>query len=167
MMVTVPHPGYGRKKQECWDQMIDGLGLICQRAETLGVDIVLEALTYHEGGNLLTSVDDLVKAIEEVGSCRLKSMIDLVPPFIANEPISEYFQKLGDCCRYLHLCNSDGISEFHERLGQGLIPLQDCMQIAKRYGYDGWCSIELLTPYFRDPELYLSEAKRYLEQIKP
>lgn len=165
IQITVPHPGYGRPKAECWDQMIYGLTKISERAQELGIKVILEALTFHEGGNLLTSVDDLVKAIDEVNIPSLMSMIDVVPPFIANEPFSEYFDKLGDKMQYIHLCNSDNISEFHSQLDQGHIPLKDFFRITKRYGYRGWASVELLAPYFRDPELYLSESKRILDQM--
>lgn len=165
IQITVPHPGYGRPKQECWEQMIEGLSAISRRAQELGIQVILEALTFHEGGNLLTSADDLVKALAEVNSPSLMSMIDVVPPFIANEPFSDYFDKLGDKVQYVHLCNSDNISEFHSQLNQGHIPLTDFFRVLKRYGYNGWVSIELLAPYFRDPELYLSESKRILDKI--
>lgn len=163
MQLTIPHPGYGRNKKECWDQMIEGLSKVSRKAEEKGIKLILESLTVHEGGNLLTSIDDLVKAIEEVNSPALMSMIDVVPPFIANEPFSEYFEKLGDKMQYIHLCNSDNISEYHSQLDQGHIPLVDFFRVVKRFGYEGWASLELLAPYFRDPELYLSQAKRLLD----
>ena len=63
------------------------------------------------------------------------------------------------------MCNSDNVTEFHAQLDDGHIPLADFFRILKRYGYNGWASIELLAPYFRDPELYLSESMRILDKI--
>ena len=167
MQITIKHPGYGRSRREVWKLMTEGLKELCEKAEKEKVDIILESLSPSEG-NVITCVDDIKEVQEGVGSGRLCTMIDMVPPFIANEPYSEYFDKLGDTMEYIHICNSDGKTEFHMQLEDpaGVIPLFDFFRVIKRCGYDGWCSIELLAPYFRDPELYLSESARTIEKIR-
>lgn len=167
LQITAPHPGYLVDKDEAWSYVVYGLGRICERAGELGVKVIIESLTYSEGGNLLTTADDLVKIIKDVDHPALCSMIDVVPPFIANEPYSEYFDKLGDKMCYLHICNSDGVTELHTQLDDpnGHIPLVDFFRIVKRYDYKGWASIELLAPYFRDPELYLAGAVRFMHKV--
>lgn len=159
MQITVKHPGYGRSRRDIWKLLEEGLTEICEKAQEEQVDIILESLTPSEG-NVITCVDDIVEIQKRVGSPALCTMIDAVPPFIANEPYAEYFDKLGETMKYVHICNSDGKTEFHTRLNDpaGEIPLDDFFGILRRRGYDGWCSLELLAPYFRDPELYLSEA---------
>jgi protein FrlC len=113
-------------------------------------------------------VDDILELQERVNSPALCAMIDMVPPFIANEPYSDYLERLGTSMKYVHICNGDGATEFHMQLDErnGVIPVTDFFRILKRYGYDGWCSLELLNPYFRDPELYLSEAQRCIRRIR-
>ena len=167
IQITAPHPGYLTDKNDNWSYLVHGLSKICERAGTLGIKVIIEALTFSEGGNLLTSVDDLVQIIHDVKHPALHSMIDVVPPFIANEPFSEYFDKLGNKMIYLHICNNDGVTEFHSHLDDpnGQIPLTDFFRIVKRYGYNGWASVELLAPYFRDPELYLAGSVRVMERI--
>ena len=134
--------------------------------EELGVDIILESLSPSEG-NTITNADDIVKLQKRVGSKALCTMIDVVPPFIANEPYSEYFDKLNGTMKYVDICNSDGATEFHMQLDdpKGVLPLIDFFRILKINKYDGWCSTELLAPYFRDPELYLSQSMRAIEYI--
>ena len=158
MQITAPHPGYGRNREEVWEQLIEGLSVVAKRAEELGVNMVLEHLSYSEGGNVLDTCDNICRAISEVGSPALVSMIDVVPPFLANEPYAEYFEKLGGRLQYLHLCNNDGVTEVHDPLDQGVIPLQEFFCTVRRFGYNGWSSIELLAPYFRDPEMYLRHS---------
>ena len=166
MQITAKHPGYGRDREEVWDDKTEGIGKLCKRAEELGVDIILESLSPSEG-NTITNADDIVKLQKRVGSKALCTMIDVVPPFIANEPYSEYFDKLNGTMKYVHICNSDGATEFHMQLDdpKGVLPLIDFFRILKRNKYDGWCSTELLAPYFRDPELYLSQSMRAIEYI--
>lgn len=166
MQITIKHPGYGRSRKEIWNVMEDSLNRLCRKAEKEDVDIILESLSPSEG-NVITCADDIVQIQERVQSKSLCSMIDVVPPFIANEPYSEYFDKLGATMKYVHICNSDGKTEFHMQLNDsaGQIPLIDFFRILKRNKYDGWCSTELLAPYFRDPELYLSESMRAIKDI--
>ena len=166
MQITAKHPGYGRDREEVWAILTEGVGALCKRAEEVGVDIILESLSPSEG-NTITCADDIAKLQRLVGSGALCTMIDVVPPFIANEPYSEYFDKLNGTMKYVHICNSDGATEFHSQLDDaaGVLPLVDFMRILKRNHYDGWCSTELLAPYFRDPELYLSQSMRAIDRI--
>ena len=129
--------------------------------------VIIEHLSYSEGGDLLTTADDLVKVIRDVNRPALYSMIDVVPPFLANEPYAECLEKLGEKMDYLHLCNNDGVTEVHTPLDDpnGVLPLKDFFRVIKRYGYNGWASIELLAPYFREPEMYLAGSIKYLESI--
>lgn len=166
MQITMKHPGYGRNRKEIWKLMEDGLREICFKAAEQNVDIILESLTPSEG-NMITCVDDIAEIQERVHSSALCTMIDVVPPFIANEPYSEYFDKLNGTMKYVHICNSDGKTEFHSQLNDsyGTIPLHDFFRILRRNQYDGWCSLELLAPYFREPELYLSQAAGTIHDI--
>ena len=166
MQITAPHPGYRIDRKAVWNQLVEGVGRLCDRAAGLGVDVLMESLTPSEG-NLITTAGDLKALIDEVGSPALKGMLDLVPPVVANEPFSEYFWALGDRMAYVHLCNSDGATEYHSQLDDagGVIPMEELFLLLKRQGYDGWCSLELLAPYFKDPELYLIQAARVLERI--
>ena len=167
MQVTVPHPGYMRDKEEVWTQTAAGLKALSKRAGELGVKVVLEQLTYSEGGNLLSTADDLVKMLREVNEPALVSMLDNVPTFVANEPFSECFAKLGDKIDYVHIGNSDAYSEVHLRLDEydGQIPLADFFSVLKRVGYQGWVSMEMQAPYFKDPELYIAGTMRILSDI--
>ena len=167
IQITAPHPGYLVNKDEVWEHLVYGLTKISERAGELGVKVIIEHLSYSEGGDLLTTADDLVKVIRDVNRPALYSMIDVVPPFLANEPYAECLEKLGEKMDYLHLCNNDGVSEVHTPLDDpnGVLPLKDFFRVIKRYGYNGWASIELLAPYFREPEMYLAGSIKYLESI--
>ncbi|MCD7895821.1 MAG: TIM barrel protein [Planctomycetaceae bacterium] len=166
MQITAPHPGYRIDREAVWNQLADGVGQLCSRAEAVGVDVLMESLTPSEG-NLITTAADLKRLIDHVGSPALKGMLDVVPPVIANEPFDEYFWALRDRMAYVHLCNSDGVSEYHAQLDAtgGVIPLRELFILLKNRRYDGWCSMELLAPYFKDPELYLVESARSLAGI--
>ena len=162
MLLTLPHPGHLARKRDIWKLVLEPLRRLCARAEALGVTVVLETLTPSES-NLVTTADEASALIEDVGSQAMTAMMDLVPPVIANEPVSNYFDFLQNRMDYIHLCNSDGVTEFHARLDEGVLPLQDVFTLLKRQKFEGWCSLEILAPYYKDPELYLAQSKRLIE----
>ena len=166
MQITAPHPGYGIDKALVWRQLVEGVGTLCQTAQRLGVRVLMESLSPSEG-NLITTAADLQALIDQVGSPALGGMLDLVPPVVANEPFSEYFSVLGERMEYVHLCNSDGATELHTSLDDpnGVISMPALFAVLKACGYDGWCSVELLAPYFKDPELYLVQSARVLVDV--
>ena len=124
---------------------------------------MLETLSPSES-SVVTTADEAVSLIAEVGSKAMITMMDLIPPLIANEPISNYFELPGQRMEYVHICNSNGTDEFHSRLDDGVIPMRDVFTLLKRRGFKGWCSLELLNPYFKDPELYLAHSKRLIDE---
>ncbi len=115
MQITAKHPGYGVKRETVWEYLEEGTSILCRRAGELGVDIILESLSPSEG-NTITCVDDILQLQERVKSPALCAMIDMVPPFIANEPYSDYLERLGASMKYVHICNGDGATEFHMQL---------------------------------------------------
>lgn len=166
MQITLPHPGYQTDRGEVWKNVIEIIAKLAKRAEELGLIIVVEPLSPSEG-NVICNVHDLVSLFKEIKSPALKGMLDVVPAVIANEPFSEYFEVLGDNMDYIHFSNSDGKTEFHMDLenSDGVIPITDMFSVFAGENYDGWCSLELLNPYFKDPELYLAQAARIIDDI--
>ncbi len=68
---------------------------------------------------------------------------------IANEPYSEYFDNLNGTMKYVHICNSDGATDFHMQLDdpKGVLPLIDFFRISKKNNYDGWWSMSCLPQF--------------------
>lgn len=165
MLITLPHPGHLARKKDVWEMVLEPLRRLCAHAEELDVSVMLETLSPSES-NLVTTADEAAAMIQEVGSPAMTAMMDLVPPIIANEPLSNYFHFLPGRMDYIHLCNSDGTTEFHSRLDEGVLSIQDIFTLLKRQHFEGWCSLEILAPYYKDPELYLAQSKRIMDVYK-
>ena len=109
----------------------------------------------------------MVEALDLVGSPRLLGMCDVVPPFCIREPITSYFDKLGDRIRHIHLVDSDGQSESHMMPGDGKIPMRELIQDIEKSGYKGYCTVELVSAYLHEPTLGSALAiKRVGELLK-
>jgi protein FrlC len=164
LLVVADHPGYGLDYETVWEGFVDSIQKLAQYGEARGVKIVIEPLTPMESP-IITTADHCVRLIRDAGSSNLYAMLDLVPPTVAHEPLSDYFTKLGDRMIYIHVCNTDGTTDAHMRLENGVIPIIDMFSVIKHYGYDGWVCAELYSENYRDPELFAANTIRILRNV--
>lgn len=152
VLVSAGHAGHEATRARFWPRLIGNLREISAHAEDVGVDVLLEPLTHYES-NVVVTLDDLVEALDEVGSPRLLGMCDVVPPFCNREPIMGYFERLGARMRNVHLVDGDGQSDTHMVPGDGRIPLRQLLREIEESGYAGYCTIELISAIMNEPSL--------------
>ncbi len=124
----------------------------------------MEPLTHYES-NVRVTCNDLVAALDEVGSDRLVGMCDFVPPFCNREPIMSYFDKLGDRMRHMHIVDSDGESDSHMMPGDGKIPLRQLFKEIEGSSYTGYCTIELVSACINEPTLSSALAIKRVREL--
>lgn len=156
-LISASHAGYDTRPEEYWKRLIDNLQELTAYGENIGMDIVLEALTPYES-NVICTCNDLLRVFSEISSPRLKSMVDVCPPFVQGEPVMTYFDKLGKKLVHVHIIDSDGQSDAHYMPGDGRLPMRQLLKAIEGRSYTGYCTIELVTMYMNDPGLYSALA---------
>lgn len=165
VLVTADHPGYFRDDREVWSVLVDSMKELCGYSAKKGVKIIIEPVTPMESPVVTTSRDCL-RLIDDVGSPALNAMLDIVPPVVVHEPFSQYFELLKERLSYIHICNTDGVTDAHLRLENGVLPMTDVINTFVHHNYGGYVTTELYTENFRDPELLLSNTARVLKNIR-
>ncbi|ELY6211416.1 fructoselysine 3-epimerase [Cronobacter dublinensis] len=165
-MISAAHAGYLTTPDAIWQRLADNLRELADFAEDIGMDLLLEALTPYES-NVVCNANDVLRALSMVSSSRLNSMVDICAPFVQGEPVMSYFDKLGDKLRHLHIVDSDGASDSHYIPGEGKMPLRELMRDIIDRGYDGYCTIELVTMYMNEPRLYARQALTRFRDLLP
>ncbi|WP_312981887.1 fructoselysine 3-epimerase [Atlantibacter sp.] len=165
-LISAAHAGYLTPPDAIWQRLADNLRELCDHAENIGMDLLLEPLTPYES-NVVCNANDVLRALALVPSPRLFSMIDICAPFVQGEPVMSYFDKLGDKLRHLHIVDSDGASDSHYIPGEGKMPLRELMRDIIDSGYNGYCTIELVTMYMNEPRLYARQALTRFRELLP
>lgn len=165
MLVVADHPGYETPRRESWKRFVENMQELGRYAMEHSVKLMIEALTPMESP-IITTSDDCLEAIQDIGLPNIEAMMDVVPPNIAYEPYSAYFEKLGDKMNYIHLCNNDGRTDAHLRLDTGELPVEDMVKVFREYGFEGYVTVELYSECYKDPELLLANASRVLGEIR-
>ncbi|EQA3418651.1 fructoselysine 3-epimerase [Cronobacter dublinensis] len=165
-MISAAHAGYLSTPDAIWQRLADNLRELADFAEDIGMDLLLEPLTPYES-NVVCSANDVLRALSVAPSPRLNSMVDICAPFVQGEPVMSYFDKLGDKLRHLHIVDSDGASDSHYVPGEGKMPLRELMRDIIDRGYNGYCTIELVTMYMNEPRLYARQALTRFRDLLP
>lgn len=161
-LISCGHAGYSATTQEIWDRLILSLRELTQHAEKIGHKLVVEALTPYES-NVCKSANDLAEIFRLIPSERLVGMCDIVPPYVQQESIMAYFDKLGEKMYHMHVIDSDGASDTHIMPGEGQMPLKEMMDELKEIDYQGTMTIELVTSYINEPRFY---ARRAINNVR-
>lgn len=159
MVLAALHAEFGNNYKDDWNQLIDSVGILAQHAEKRGVTILLETIAQFEG-YLIHRCDDIIRVMDEVKSPYVKGMLDMLTAITANEPSSEYFEKLGKDLKHIHLVDGKKDNEAHLIAGDGELPFEEVLAMIHSYGYDGYCSLEHFDEYRGEPILFNHQAIR-------
>lgn len=164
MVMAALQASYGYSTDEDWAQFIKYMKVLAKYAEAIdGPAMILETVTPWEG-NILIRSDDVVRAMRELSSPKVKAMLDLAAPLTVGEPASEYFEKLGSDLVHVHLVDCVKDKEDHLIAGDGELPFAEVLQMLDDYGYKGYCSVELFDEYRTDPILFNRKAIRRIRE---
>ena len=164
MLFSAGHAGYQMTGCEIEERLQKSLERLTAKAEQQKVKLILEPLTIYES-NVITSLNDLERALDKVPSPYLVGMCDLAVPYTTGEPAAEYVRRLGSRFGYLHVIDNDGVSDSHILPGDGDMPLEGILREIRRAGYDGCATIELVTGYLKEPSVYAEIAVRRIRSI--
>lgn len=163
-LISAGHAGVQAKEGAIWTRLVRTLEELTLYAEDLGHKLILEPLTPYES-NVITTANDLCRALDAVPSPALVGMCDVAVPFAQGERMLTYLDKLGDRLQHLHIVDSTGCDDTHLVPGEGVLPLPELMAELKERGYQGTATIELVTNYINEPGLYARRALRRLRAM--
>lgn len=164
MLTSPANGGYLATYEELWSRLERTIRELGDYAAKLGVKLMVEALTPYES-NFFTRANDLVELFRRIDNPYVVGMCDVVPPFVQQESIMAYFDKLGSKMDHLHIIDGENGTDSHIMPGEGAIPLPEFLYELKRIGYQGTATIELVTGYINEPRMYAGRAIRRVREM--
>jgi protein FrlC len=145
-------PGWGytdHPAEPAWERSRDGLSVLARRAESCGIQLLLEPLSPTES-NLITTASQLRAMLDEISSPAMSAILDTNAMAVVNDTIASYSEAVGDRLAHVHLI--DGTPEGHLAWGDGNLPLGTYLSDLQKIGYDGYMTFEFTTSaYWLDP----------------
>ena len=132
----LPNASTGRSPEEDRALWLEGLRDVTARAESVGGNLLVEAINRYEN-SVSVRVEDAVGFAREMGSERVKAMGDVFHMNIEEPDLGEAFESMGEMLAYVHLADSQRLEP-----GQGHLPWDSVFDGLVRAGYDGYASLE-------------------------
>ena len=152
-------------REEGWKRTADSYRVLCDRAERLGVKLVLEQLQPYES-NLVLNLADIRRMIAEVDSPALRCCVDLVAMEAAGDTLEDFCRTLGDNLEWVHYSDSH-----HLILGDGDYgreKLEGYVRTLEKYGYQNCLDLEINDSiYWEDPHTSIQRSAGYLRAFLP
>jgi fructoselysine 3-epimerase len=158
--------GWGYRDEpvaEAWKRSCDSLQKIAEKAASLGLSLVLEALRPEES-NLVTDLPTLDQMTIDIGSPLVGCCLDTVAMAVAGESIDGYYERLGGRVDLVHF--NDGNPSGHLVWGEGCLPLQEYVGQLESHRYRGYLTLELHPEtYCLDPHGATKRSLRALAEV--
>ncbi|WP_010277905.1 TIM barrel protein [Paenibacillus senegalensis] len=144
---------YNEPEEEAFARGRDSLQQLAREAEKTDVTLVLEAMS-PIGSNVIYNLETLKKMYKAVDSPSMKVMLDTVLMAVSGDTIDEYASAFGEDLVHFHFIDGDGQTTAHLGWGEGSFPLQEFKASLERMNYQGYLTLELISPpkYNWDPE---------------
>lgn len=137
-----------------WRQAVESLKIIGKLAREYGVRFVIE-FACRKNAELINTMDDALRMLEEVGSENILVMADVFHIFEENDSLRETVLKAGKRLGYVHLSDSNRLTP-----GKGKLNLREHINALKEINYDGYLTMEFDAG--SSPDESLREAAKHL-----
>ena len=158
---TDPQPGDNIEV----NAVIEALQEIGSYAEQKGIEVLLESNGIFADSNLLKEV------MQAVGRKSVGVLWDVHHPYrYMNEPIAKTYEALKPYIKHIHIKDSvvqDGKITYR-MIGQGDIPINDCLALLKRDAFEGFVSLEWVKRWYGDleePGIVFMQFENYIRNM--
>lgn len=152
-------------REESWTRAVESISKIAEIAQKKGIVLLLEQLQPYES-NLLTTLPDMIRMLNEVNSPALQTCVDLVAMAVVEENLQQYFNAIGPHIQHIHF--ADGNPSGHYILGDGTLPLKEYIKVLEKNNYAGYVDLEINDAiYWDDPHTSIKRSADYLRDFLP
>ena len=128
----------GQSREDAYKLLVDNLRRVCKYAEANEVPIFFEPLNRYET-NIINTVDEGLKLVEDVGSPALKLLLDTFHMNIEEASIERSIKKAAGKIGHFHLADSNRLAP-----GMGHIDFRSVLEALRETGYSGYLSVEVV-----------------------
>ena len=144
--------------QEQWDILVESLSWCNQKAKQAGKKFVVEPRL----GEMVSNTDGLLRLVEDINDENFGVLFDTAHLHPQKEILPLSIEKLGRKIYYLHVADSNGVSNEHLPIGAGTVDWEGVFSALEKHGFDGEIGIDIgKVPNLEEEFL---RAKKFVEK---
>ncbi len=126
-----------------WDQVWDRLVKSCQSCTDIAAQHGKTVIMEPRVGEVICSVDSLLRLIEQVGRPNFKANFDTAHFCTQRENVPLALMKLKGQFANIHIADNNPVNTEHLPIGDGIIDWREFFRILKTMRYDGYLGLDL------------------------
>jgi sugar phosphate isomerase/epimerase len=154
---------HGEDVRNGWRQLRKSLEELLVHAAYRDTILLIEPAHRFES-NLILTVRDGLRMIEEIGSDRLGILLDTGHASVNGEDLTQTVLSLRGLPLHIHIDDNDGTSDAHLVPGDGQIDFAPFARALEEIGYTGFVSAELGFGYTVDPDPAVERTLTWLRE---
>ena len=136
--------------ERIFDRAVKNLGDLAVEAASDGIILAVETVR-PDDSPVMNTLPELERLLKAVNHKNVVASLDLTAAGLAGETMEDWFERLGTQVRHIRFV--DGRPQGRLVWGDGLRPLEDHLNWAEKYGYEGLFSLALNDArYLEDPK---------------
>lgn len=155
------HTLYGQSLESAWQLLKESLEALLEYAQKYDITLLLEPAHRMES-DLIVTVDDALRIIEEIKSNRIGIVLDTGHTAINKESLKDCVKKLNKSVFHIHIDDNNGLVDEHLIPGRGKINFIPFLEELKKVNYQGFLTVELGFQYIMDPDSAVYESRDFL-----
>jgi len=155
---------FDRELENGWKQLIRSFQEIEEYNADMRLLLLIEPAHRFES-NLILTVEDGLRMIDELGSDSFGILLDTGHAHINGEDLAECITSCHGLPLHIHLDDNDGSFDSHLIPGKGNIDFVTLFEALKSSAYNGFVSVELGGAYCLDPSNACRESLSYLRSL--
>lgn len=150
----------GMTPREATDILTHELAHAAPHAESRGVRLLIEALSPDQT-NVITSLEEAVRIVKQVGSPALQTMFDSHNAVREHQPHPELIRRFAPYIHHVHVNEMDG-----REPGTGHYDFRALFNALHQAHYSGWISLEVFD-FSRDASQVAEQSLNFLKKESP
>lgn len=158
---THVHLPEGFSWNKVWDTLVESCQFCAEVGKSLGRTLIMEPRV----GEIICSVDSMLRLIDDVGSEYLKANFDTGHFSAQREDVCLALAKLEGKYANIHIADNIPINADHLPIGDGSIDWAEFFRILKLQNYNGYLGIDLGARDDKELENNLIRSRDYAKKI--
>ncbi len=155
---------FGTDLDEAWAQLRRSIEELLDYTEDTNLKLLIEP-AHRVESNLILTVTDALRMIQDVKSLRLGVLLDTGHAHVNGEDLAQDVRALKDVPFHIHIDDNNGDSDAHMIPGAGTIDFGPFAAALREIGYQGFVSAELGWQYTQDPDAAVIASRSALAAL--